>query len=176
MKKFLSWLLMGAVLCAMVFGMVACGGETPNDGSDVSTPAGNDGGDDASQTGPTLPAALQGIQIYEAENLDYSGWALAGGMVDGVEMEAADVQAIRDAAGGDLQIIFMDAGNVTLFNSVDTKEGTYTVDSENHCLKLTFEEYSYYAIFTVVGEDSVLILVNETEPNTALYLSYIDEH
>ncbi len=177
MKKYLSWILMAAVLLTVAFGMTACGGETPDGGEDSQPVGGSsdvDGGDEQ-QTGPTLPAALQGIDIYEAESLDYSGWQLAGGMMDGVEMEAEDVQKIRDGMGGDLQIIFLEAGKVNLFNGTDTLEGTYTTDTENHCLNLVFGEYTYYAIFTMVGEDGVLILVNDTEPNTALYMSLISE-
>ena len=39
-----------------------------------------------------------------------------------------------------------------------------------------FTGYEYYGVFTKVGETTVMILANKEAPETALYMTQIDEH
>lgn len=163
MKKLFSVLLMMSVLLAMVFCMSACGGEeeTP------SAPAGSN----------PFPEALTNVEAMAVSNLnlDYTGWTLSGGMIDGVEMEEADVQSVLDACGGQMLFVFQESGAVQLVNGAAAMDGTYTVTGDGFIVDMTFENYSYWGAFTMVQEQPVLIVVGKKAPGQALYMAYVDE-
>ena len=189
MKKFLSLLLVMVMLFSMSM-LVACGGETA-DVDDGSAPV-VDGNVDATTT-PTegesttttttaanaspFPEALTDVAaIPVPTGLDYTMWTLSGGMVDGVEMEEADVQAILDACGGTLMFMFEYENSAQLINGNGPIEGTYSVVAEGYFIDAVFTgDYSYYGVFTTVEDVPVLILSNKNDPTIALYMTMLDE-
>ena len=188
MKKFLSLLLVMVMLFSMSM-LVACGGETA-DVDEGNTPV-VDGNDDATTTtegvsttttttaanASPFPEALTDVAaIPVPTGLDYTMWTLSGGMVDGVEMEEADVQAILDACGGTLMFMFEQAGAAKLINGNGPIDGTYSVVAEGYFIDAAFTgDYSYYGVFTTVEEVPVLILSNKNDPTIALYMTMLDE-
>lgn len=183
MKKIMSILMAVAMLLAMVGVMGGCGSEpadnsTPSgsgdtntsDTGDTSDPSSTDDGD-----GNVFPSALANIEAIAVPGLELTGWTLAGGMVDGVEMEEADLQSILDACGGAMQFVFTDASNVTLTTTA-AFEGTYEVVADGYAVHIQIPNYEYYGVFTKVQDTTVMIIANSTDDTTALYFSYIDEH
>ena len=63
-----------------------------------------------------------------------------------------------------------------MINGEKTFDGTYKVIQDNYAIELIFDGYEYYGVFTSVNGENVLILVNKQEPETAIYMTYIDEH
>lgn len=178
MKKILSMLLVCALMLASVFCLAACGEEpAPGGEGGDTTPTTTTTPTTAAPASP-FPAALTNVEALEISglNLEYVGFALAGGMIDGVEMEEADVQSVLDACGGQFNFFFMGAGECTLVNGADGIPGTYTVVADGYFIDAHFEGYDYYGAFTMVEGNLVLILVNKTDSEKAFYMSYIDEH
>lgn len=124
-----------------------------------------------------FPAALANVNAYEIPDIELTGWQLAGGILDGVEMEQAELDAVLAATGGVFQVIFLSDGVAQLVNGETALEGTYTADDENVVLTMEFPGYAYYGVFTVMGDDTVVLIIANTEaPTSAFYLVPIDEH
>ena len=136
---------------------------TPEDGNDSGT------SDDVA-----FPEALLGIEAYQFD-LAYTHWEFVGGLIDGAEMEAADVQAVLEACGGVLEIEFADETSTTLINGANMYPGTYTMSEDAFLLDAVFEGYEYYGVVTAVDNEYILILVNKQAPDKALYMSLIIE-
>ena len=175
MKRFLGILLTVAMLLTMLGTMSGCGGDPgENSGSTPDASTDNSGGSNDSGDS-AFPAALDNIEAIAVPDLGLTGWTLSGGMVDGKEMEEADLQAILDACGGMMQFVFMDATNVMLTTN-STFEGTYEVVADGYAVHIQIPNYEYYGVFTQVNGMNVMIIANTTDNTTALYFSYIDEH
>lgn len=182
MKKFLSVLLTVAMLLTMLGVMSGCGGNpavdgnsTPDTSADNSTGDTTDAGDSNDSGDSAFPAALDDVEAIAVPNLELTGWTLSGGMIDGKEMEEADLQAVLDACGGMMQFVFMDTTNVMLTTN-STFEGTYEVVADGYAVHIQIPNYEYYGVFTQVNNANVMIIANTTDNTTALYFSYIDEH
>lgn len=152
MKKILSVLLAVLMLASLVLTMTACGGD-----ADVEV---------------SLPAALANVTKADVPELSGSAWELSGGMVDGVEMEYDDVNTVLENFGGSMNFIFGEDNKVMLSNGEKALESTYTVTDK--VLYMDFNEYKYHAVFTVIEELNIMIVANDTEPNSALYFSSIE--
>lgn len=155
MKKLFSGIMAVMLVLAMMLAFTAC------DQPEVS-------GDD-------FPEALQNVETYEISDVSDTGWTLSGGMINGVEMEEADLLAVLEACGGVFEFVFLDTTNVMMVNGNDAYEGTYEIINDNQAIKATFEGYSYYGVFTVVSGEQVLIVVNTANSEKALYLTQIVE-
>ena len=182
MKKLLSLVLMLATMLTMVCFMTACGDEadkkddkTSSQSSSQADKEGNEGNVDANAS--VFPEALTNIPAIDVPELANTGWTLSGGMVNGVEMEEADLQAVLDACGGALDIIFLDAGKAQLANGENVYDGTFEVTEDKAALRASFtEDYSYFGVFTEVEGTPVLVLSNTKDSETALYMVQISEH
>ena len=179
MKKLISMILIVVMMLTTVCFMSACG-------EDTEVAEGDDSSQVSDDTNPTevpsstdntsyFPEALTNVQAYPVPDVSNTGWELAGGIINGVEMEEADVQAVLTACGGKLQFIFLDEGNVQLVNGEKTLDGTYQTVAENYFIDAVFEGYEYYGVFTDVNGTTALIIVNKTESEKALYMVQIDE-
>ena len=122
-----------------------------------------------------FPEALADLYAYEIPDISYTGWQLAAGMIDGVEMEQEDLDAVLTACGGTFMFIFDAPGTVSMINGETAFEGTYEALEENVVLYMEFEGFTYYGVFSVVGDTTVLIIANTEAPGTALYMTQIDE-
>ena len=158
MKKILRVLLVALLLLSVLGVMAGCGEEPVTDNP-------------SSATEITLPAALAGIAKFNVPELAGTAWELVGGMVDGVEMEAEDVNTVITNFGGSMNFIFNVDNKVMLSNGQNALESTYTVTDK--VLAMDFNEYKYRVIFTVIGENTVMIVANPEEPNSALYFTEI---
>ena len=185
MKKTLRVLLAVLTVLTMLAALAGCGEEPAPAGDATTTTVKDDVATTTTATDTTtttttvapadgLPAALSGITKIDVPSLDYLGWELSGGMVDGVEMEEADVQTVLDNFGGLMQFIFLADNAVILSNGQDALESTYEVT--DNVLFMDFNEYKYHAVFTEVSGVTVMIVANDTDPNSALYFTVIDEH
>lgn len=179
MKKFLSMILAVILVFAFV-GLTACGGEETNgDDTGSKAPASDTAStEDTASEGNTnvFPEALTNVPAYPVENVEQTMWCCAGGMIDGVEMEEADLQAIYTAMGGTFNFYFQNGNSISLINGEKSLEGTYTVKAESYIIDAVFEGYEYYGVFTQVNEAPVLIMVNKADSTKAFYFSLIDEH
>lgn len=176
MKKLFSILLVMVLTLSMSFVMTSCGEDT--DVTDDTTSQADTASveEEVSEEQNVFPKALESFEALPIEDLANTGWTLSGGMVDGVEMEEADLQAVLDATGGVMQFVFLDEGKANLINGQQTFEGTYTLVNEDYIIDAVFTGYEYYGVLTPVGEEIVLIIVNKNDSETALYFTMIDEH
>lgn len=117
-----------------------------------------------------FPAALANLDAYEIPELTGSSWGLAGGMINGVEMEEEDLSAVLEACGGVFAFFFDAPGSVSMYNGETQYKGTYEALEDNAVLYMEFEGYTYYGVFTMVNDSPVLIIANTEAPDTALYL------
>ncbi len=196
MRKIKSMILAAVLVLSMVGLMTACGKsedskdnnsskETPtptnqsSDKDDVQTPedktSGAEDKDDKDDNASVFPEALSNVEAIPVPKLEYSGWQFSGGMIGGVEMDQSQANAILEACGGVYQNIFNNEGKVMMINGEKTFDGTYKVIQDNYAVELIFDGYEYYGVFTSVNGETVLILVNKQEPETAIYMTYIDE-
>lgn len=181
MKKVWSIVLMAALSLTLVFGLAGCGEESSS-GTESAKPqtssTGSAGGSTASTQGndSVFPAALKDVQINEIPDMELTGWTLTGGMVKGVEMEEADLNAVLEACGGVFQFIFLPEKAVQMVNGEQSFDGTYEIVQDNYAIHAAFTGYEYYGVFSTVGDQTVLIIANTKDPETALYFTMIDEH
>ena len=136
----------------------------------------NSSGDNTQSTNTNVfPEALTNVDAYPVNDIEDTIWQFAGGMINGVEMEEADLNAIYEAMGGIFNFYFVDDKNIIMANGEQSFNGTYTVAAENYIIDATFEGYAYYGVFTVVDEVPVLIMVNKADSEKAFYFYMIEE-
>ena len=125
-------------------------------------------GTDEAEGGPLLQ-----MDILEIPDMSGTEWNLAGGMIDGVEMEEEDLNASLEAYGGNLQFAFGDDGVVTMVQGGGQVEGTYEYVNENTALKMSFNvdgsDLVYAVFLTEVGDDLTLIAMPDAEGYNGLY-------
>lgn len=181
MKRAWNIVLTAILALTLVMGLAGCG-EKSDGGTKSNVPQTSNlestGGDATSTPGnpSVFPAALKDVQVVEIPDLELTGWTLAGGMIDGVEMEEADLKSVIDACGGVFQFIFMPEKAIKMVNGEKSFEGAYEILQENYAIHATFTGYEYYGVFSKVEDVTVLIIANVKEPETALYFTMIDEH
>ena len=166
MKK-LSVLLSILMVLSIILTMVGCSSENPVDDTTSST-------ETSTEENVNLPEALSNIVKADVPALANTNWELSGGMIDGVEMEEEDLQNILTNFGGRMDFVFVDGEKVQLSNGEYALESTYKA-SESNVLYMDFNEYKYHAVFTDIQGNNVMIVANETEPNSALYFLQIQE-
>lgn len=181
MKKGWSIVLTAALSLTLVLGLAGCGEESGSSGSGSSKPQTSQTEKDDSTastqgSASVFPEALKDVQAIEIPDIELTGWTLSGGMVDGVEMEEADVQGVLEACGGVFQFIFMPDKAIQMVNGEKSFEGSYKVAEDNFAFQATFTGYEYYGVFSKVQDVTVLIMANAKEPETAFYFTMIDEH
>lgn len=188
MKKLMSVLLAAALMLTAVFAFTACGDteEAPGTESTESTPVSEDTPEateatdapaDTAETledGSVFPAALSDAAAYVIPDLSYTTWTLSGGMADGKEMEAEDVEKLLATIGGTLEFSFFENGEVDLDRADKTYVGTYTALLDGYALDLVFDGLAYYAVMTDVEGTAVLVISPKTDSEIALYLTQIE--
>ena len=185
MKKLMSVLLAAALMLTAVFAFTACGDteEAPDTENTESTPVSEDATEatdataDTAETledGSVFPAALSEAAAYAIPDLSYTTWTLSGGMADGKEMEAEDVEKLLATIGGTLEFSFFENGEVDLDRADTTYVGTYTALLDGYALDLVFDGLAYYAVMTDVEGTAVLVISPKTNSEIALYLTQIE--
>lgn len=179
MKKITTMILAAAMVLTMAGLMTACGSDADSGESSKEQTTGTSSTTDtgsAASEGSVFPAALSKVQAYPVSDLSNTGWELTGGMIDGVEMEQSDLDEMLKACGGTLQFIFTDESTVIMVNGEKNFDGSYEVIKDNYAVHATFTGYEYYGVFTEIDGMTIMILANKTAPETALYMTQIDEH
>lgn len=194
--------------CAMVLSMAACASNTAavdnqtkqnvnteaattkysaeqNMNTEAATKGDSDGKSDAAdgseQNAADLEAFLNNfIMIGPSEDLFYTGWEFAGGMVDGVEMNEKDALASLTVYGGKLQLIFENMGQISMVQGSGTLSGSYTVADDGITMKIVFDnngtELSYDGLYVYnVDNIPVFLLLPDASGKNALYFTQIDE-
>lgn len=172
MKKFLSILLIATMILSMA-SLVGCGGtenteETPKETTAV---------EETTQAEESVfPEALANMEANQISDITATGWEFSGGIVDGVEMDQDQANAVAAACGGIFKIIVVDDTSVQLINGEQVIEGTYTLEEDNYVINMIFPEHEYYGVLTTLGDLLVMVIAEPEVPGTALYMQQIDEY
>lgn len=184
MKKFITAILSATMVLAMALCLTGCGdSEESGEQQEVQTAdqtvseeaqaADQTDGEEAAAS--IFPEALEDVESYAIEDISNTGWQLSGGMIDGEEMEQADLDAVLAACGGALQLVFADDSSVQLINGETAYDGSYEYAADQFAIHAVFEGYEYYGVLTYIDEQPVLIIANTDAPGQALYLTQIEE-
>lgn len=190
MKHLLTVLLAAALVLTAAFVFTACGDtETDPESTPEITEAtdATDATDEATDTeaeettaaetledGSVFPAALSEAAAYAIPDLTNTTWTISGGMADGKEMEAEDVEKLLETVGGTLEFAFYENGEVQLDRADGTFVGTYTPLLDGYALDIEIDKLAYYAVMTDVEGTAVLIISPKSNSEIALYLTQIE--
>ncbi len=122
-----------------------------------------------------IPAVLSNYEAYAVEDLTWSCWELNGGYADGVEMNEAAVEKIKEQLGGSFEIRFYENNVVSAYSNGNEAEGTYELLEDDYVVHMVFDNAEFYGIMTQSGDDVIYVISNVTSPDIALYLTYFEE-
>lgn len=139
-------------------------------------PAGADGGDQDTSTGKNkIEDFLSGITLVEIPDIFDTYWDFTGGYVNGKELEADEVAAIKEEKtyvmfyfpGGTSALLEWGGGN--------SIRGEYIVRSDGYTLGMTMDDNGktlpYVAAFTNVDDGLVMILFLDENAETVWYFT-----
>lgn len=122
-----------------------------------------------------IPAVLSNYEAYAVEDLTWSCWELNGGYADGVEMNEAAVEKVKEQLGGSFEIRFYENNVVSVYSNGNEAEGTYEPLEDDYVVHMVFDNAEFYGIMTQSGDDVIYVISNVTSPDIALYLTYFEE-
>ena len=122
-----------------------------------------------------VPAVLSNYEAYAIEDLTWSCWELNGGYADGVEMNEAAVEKLKEQLGGSFEIRFDENNVVSVYSNGNEAEGTYELLEDDYVVHMVFDNAEFYGIMTQSGDDVIYVISNVTSPDIALYLTYFEE-
>ena len=122
-----------------------------------------------------VPAVLSNYEAYAIEDLTWSCWELNGGYADGVEMNDAALEQLKEQLGGSFEIRFYENNVVSVYSNGNEAEGTYELLEEDYVVHMVFDNAEFYGIMTQSGDDVIYVISNVTSPDIALYLTYFEE-
>ena len=108
-------------------------------------------------------------------------WRFSGGFVDGRDMTQEEMDALVETYGdgiSHLYCIFDETGNVSITTEPYIQYGPYEVQEDGYTVILTPTAYtdetqtvcSYVSVFTEIGGQRVMVMINADDPTTALYM------
>lgn len=154
---------------------------TQTDAAAVSDGAAADGGI-ADAAGYEEYSVLGYVEAYaapSAEELAGTAWEFAGGFTGDRDMEAEEASALLEMYGGTLQVVFEDSERASLVQGSGAMSGVYGVLEDGITVPFLFTydgtQYGYVAVFTVIDENNVMVLLSTAEPSTAFYMTQVDE-
>lgn len=190
MKHLLTVLLAAALVLTAAFVFTACGDtetdpeSTPEitEATDATEATDETTDTEAAETtaaetledGSVFPAALSEAAAYAIPDLSYTTWTVSGGMADGKEMEAEDVEKLLATVGGTLEFAFYEDGEIQLDRADGTYIGTYTPLLDGYALDIEFDKLAYYAVMTDVEGTAVIVLSPKSDSEIALYLTQME--
>ena len=122
-----------------------------------------------------VPAVLSNYEAYAIEDLTWSCWELNGGYADGVEMNEAAVEKVKEQLGGSFEIRFYENNVVSAYSNGNEAEGAYELLEDDYVIHMVFDNAEFYGIMTQSGDDVIFVISNVTSPDIALYLTYFEE-
>lgn len=132
-------------------------------------------GSDENAADGGIPAVLSNYDAYAIEDLAWSCWELNGGYADGVEMNDAAVEQLKEQLGGSFEVRFLENNTVSVYSNGNEAEGTYELLEDDYLVHMVFDNAEFYGIMTQSGDDVIYIISNVTSPDIALYLTYFEE-
>lgn len=187
MKHLLTVLLAAALVLTAAFVFTACGDAETDPESTPEVTDATEATDETTDTeaaettaaetledGSVFPAALSEAAAYAIPDLSYTTWTVSGGMADGKEMEAEDVEKLLATVGGTLEFAFYENGEIQLDRADGTLIGTYTPLLDGYALDIEFDKLAYYAVMTDVEGTAVIVLSPKSDSEIALYLTQIE--
>ena len=132
-------------------------------------------GSDENVADGSIPAVLSNYEAYAIEDLTWSCWELNGGYADGVEMNEAAVEQLKEQLGGSFEIRFYENNVVSVYSNGNEAEGAYELLEDDYVVHMVFDNAEFYGIMTQSGDDVIYVISNVTSPDIALYLTYFEE-
>ena len=132
-------------------------------------------GSDENVADGSMPAVLSNYEAYAIEDLTWSCWELNGGYADGVEMNEAAVEQLKEQLGGSFEIRFYENNVVSVYSNGNEAEGAYELLEDDYVVHMVFDNAEFYGIMTQSGDDVIYVISNVTSPDIALYLTYFEE-
>lgn len=132
-------------------------------------------GSDENVAGGSIPTVLSNYEAYAIEDLTWSCWELNGGYADGVEMNEAAVEQLKEQLGGSFEIRFYENNVVSVYSNGNEAEGAYELLEDDYVVHMVFDNAEFYGIMTQSGDDVIYVISNVTSPDIALYLTYFEE-
>lgn len=117
--------------------------------------------------------------VYVPENIVGTGWEFSGGYLNGQNMEMDDANALLEAYGGVLQVVFNSDTEINMVQGGGTLSGIYEVRDNGAAMFIMFDpnganELAYKGCFASVDDQAVLVLLNAEETD-AMFFTQIDE-
>lgn len=139
-------------------------------------PAGTDGGDQDTSTGKNkIEDFLSGITLVEIPDIFDTYWDFTGGYVNGKELEAEEVAAVREEKT--YLIFYFPGGTAALleWGGGNSIWGEYGVKSDGYTMNFTMDDNGqtvrYEAVFTNVDNELVMILFLDENAETVWYFT-----
>lgn len=153
--------------------------DTPT--SDPGSSSDQQGSDSAPESDQSdairLPEKITTAEPYAVNNIDYTGWALVGGLSEeGIDYTDEQIEAILEGFGGHYNIIFNGGGKANVIVSAEGTSMDYELINGNTMVTLRNENAYMAGMFTVADGVVVMMLVNQAAPASAYYFVQIDEH
>lgn len=176
---------------SLVLSLTACGGNSKDEKKTDASPATetvaskpaetsneSEAADDgAGEISEELLSFLEQITILEFRDVAGTEWGLAGGMLDGVEMEESDLEEVLTTNyGGTLNIVFDSEENISMVQGKGTLAGTYAPLSEKEgVVAIVFDfngtELKYAGLFAEVDGTEVLMLFPDDSGKNVFYFT-----
>lgn len=176
---------------ALVLSLTACGGNSKDEKKADTSPATEAAANESVETSnesevpdadggeisEELLSFLEQLTILEFGNVAGTEWGLAGGMLDGVEMEEADLEDVLTTNyGGTLNIVFDSEENISMVQGKGTLAGTYApVSEKDGVVGIVFDfngtELKYAGLFAEVEGREVLMLFPDDSGKNVFYFT-----
>lgn len=170
MKKFFS-VFLSVVLLLSALTLSGCGGKEAKEAKEPTAVS----SENTAKSSIKLPDALSNIEALTVPQISDTVWQLSGGIFDGVEMEQEDLDALIEQCGGIIKFSFSDTNELKMTYGKMKFDGNYEVINDGLAIHANLaERYEYYGVFADVEGDTILILSEVKEPQSALYLTKIE--
>ncbi len=163
MKKFLSVLLVFAMLILSVFAFSACGNDSGNGSSSSTESVESADIDPITQEILNWPIILNLIECGDIPDLDETAWNFAGSIVDEKNLTAEENEKIlTENFGGSFQVVFEGGNKIAFVKGGISTEGTfvaYEQDEANKFLKATVGDEEHYIRFGASATDGSTLMI-----------------
>lgn len=188
MRKYFKWFLAALTCAALTFSFAGCGEEEDNNISNNNSseqesipenipeniPEGTpeSGGTTVSFQ---VPEILKSLPAVGVESLANTGWQLVGGLSNNSELTDEQYAQVLENFGGFYIIVFNDGGKADITAGENYTTADYELVNENAAVTIQNENAYMAGVFILTDEEVTMIIVNQNDPETALYFRQIDE-
>lgn len=148
--------------------------KTDADNADTDSTDADDASD-ADNAVSELPSAITAVTKISVPDILYTGWNIISIEVDGVKVSDDDFYTMMEKEyDGYFDFVFNSETETMLGTRNNYYMGTYTAEGDN-VLHVVFDDFAYYAAFTMMEGTETLVLVDTAAPEITLYLWQMDE-